>query len=49
VPDATAHGAGEKADTTWVEPRFEAEITYSEITNDGMVRQPSLKGLLRRR
>jgi bifunctional non-homologous end joining protein LigD len=38
-----------KRDTTWVEPRFDAEITYSEITNDGMVRQSSFKGLLRRR
>jgi bifunctional non-homologous end joining protein LigD len=38
-----------KRDTTWVEPRFDAEITYSEVTNDGMVRQPSFKGLLRRR
>jgi bifunctional non-homologous end joining protein LigD len=38
-----------KRDTTWVEPRFDAEITYSEITNDGMVRQPSFKALLRRR
>jgi bifunctional non-homologous end joining protein LigD len=37
-----------KRDTTWVEPRFEAEITYSEITNDGMVRQLSFRGLLRR-
>jgi len=38
-----------KRDTTWVEPRFDVEITYSEITNDGMVRQSSFKGLLRRR
>jgi bifunctional non-homologous end joining protein LigD len=38
-----------KRDTTWVEPRFEAEITYLEITNEGMVRQPSFKALLRRR
>jgi bifunctional non-homologous end joining protein LigD len=38
-----------KRDTTWVEPRFEAEITYSEITNDGMVRQLSFRELLRRR
>jgi hypothetical protein len=38
-----------KRDTTWVEPRFDAEITYSEITNDGMVRQPSFRALLRRR
>ena len=38
-----------KRDTTWVEPRFNAEITYLEITKDGMVRQPSFKGLFRRR
>jgi bifunctional non-homologous end joining protein LigD len=38
-----------KRDTTWVEPRFDAEITYSEVTNDGMIRQPSFKGLLRLR
>jgi bifunctional non-homologous end joining protein LigD len=37
-----------KRDTIWVEPRFDAEITYSEVTNDGMVRQPSFKRLLRR-
>jgi bifunctional non-homologous end joining protein LigD len=35
-----------KADTTWVEPRFDAEITYAEITNDGMVRHPAFKALL---
>jgi hypothetical protein len=35
-----------KRDTTRVEP---AEITYLEIRNDGMVPQPSFKGLLRRR
>src|SRR5438105_3603480 len=27
-----------KRDTTWVEPRFEAEITYADIADDGMVR-----------
>jgi bifunctional non-homologous end joining protein LigD len=35
-----------KADTTWVEPRFDAEIAYAEITSDGMMRQPSFKALL---
>jgi bifunctional non-homologous end joining protein LigD len=35
-----------KADTTWVEPRFDAEITYAEITDDGMVRHPSFKRLV---
>jgi ATP-dependent DNA ligase len=35
-----------KRDTTWVEPRFDAEITYAEITDDGMVRHPSFKRLV---
>jgi bifunctional non-homologous end joining protein LigD len=35
-----------KRDTTWVEPRFEAEITYADITDDGMVRHPSFKKLV---
>jgi bifunctional non-homologous end joining protein LigD len=35
-----------KADTTWVEPRFDAEIDYVEITDDGMVRHPSFKRLV---
>jgi hypothetical protein len=34
-----------EADTTWVEPRFDAEVTYAEITNDGMVRHPVFKAL----
>ena len=32
-----------KKDTRWVEPKFDAEITYAEITDDGMVRHPSFK------
>jgi bifunctional non-homologous end joining protein LigD len=35
-----------KTDTTWVEPHFDAEITYAEITDDGMVRHPSFKALV---
>jgi bifunctional non-homologous end joining protein LigD len=35
-----------KRDTTWVEPRFDAEITYAEVTDDGMVRHPSFKRLV---
>ena len=35
-----------KRDTTWVEPRFDAEITYAEINDDGMVRHPVLKALV---
>jgi bifunctional non-homologous end joining protein LigD len=34
-----------KADTKWVKPSFDAEITYAEITDDGMVRHPSFKRL----
>jgi len=32
-----------KRDTTWVEPCFDAEITYAEFTDDGMVQHPSFK------
>ena len=35
-----------KADTKWVKPRFDAEIAYAEITDDGMVRHPSFKRLV---
>jgi bifunctional non-homologous end joining protein LigD len=35
-----------KKDTTWVEPRFDAEITYADVTDDGMVRHPSFKRLV---
>ena len=38
-----------KRDTTWIEPRFDAEVTYLEVTNNGMLRQPSFKALLRQR
>ena len=34
-----------KRDTTWVEPSFDAEIAYAEITDDGMVRHPSFKSV----
>jgi hypothetical protein len=27
------------ADTSWVEPYFDAEITYAEITDDFLVRR----------
>jgi bifunctional non-homologous end joining protein LigD len=36
-----------KKDTTWVQPRFEAEVAYADITDDGMVRQPSFKALIK--
>ena len=45
-PFARGNAAGEAAETTRVEPRFDAEITYAEITNDGLVRQPSFKALV---
>jgi bifunctional non-homologous end joining protein LigD len=50
VPCAT-HGAhGEAAqnarDKTRVEPRIDAEITYGEITDDGVVRHPVFKRLV---
>jgi bifunctional non-homologous end joining protein LigD len=35
-----------KRDTTWVEPRFDAEVAYADITDDGMVRHPSFKRLV---
>jgi hypothetical protein len=35
-----------RADTTWVEPHFEADIVYTEATSDGMLRHPSFKGLV---
>jgi bifunctional non-homologous end joining protein LigD len=35
-----------KKDTTWVEPRYDAEVTYADITDDGMVRHPSFKRLV---
>jgi bifunctional non-homologous end joining protein LigD len=32
-------------DTTWVEPTVEADIACMDLTDDGMVRHPSFKGL----
>jgi bifunctional non-homologous end joining protein LigD len=34
-----------KRDTTWVEPRLRAKIAYRDITDDGMLRHASFKGL----
>jgi bifunctional non-homologous end joining protein LigD len=45
-PTATLTKPLRKADTIWVEPCFDAEITYAEITDDGMVRHPSFKRLV---
>jgi bifunctional non-homologous end joining protein LigD len=36
-----------RADTIWVEPRYQADVVYGEITSDGMVRHPSFKGLVK--
>ena len=34
-----------KAEVTWVQPKFVAEIEYREMTSGGAIRQPSFKGL----
>jgi bifunctional non-homologous end joining protein LigD len=34
-----------KADTIWVDPRYDADVAYAEITGDGMLRHPSFKAL----
>jgi bifunctional non-homologous end joining protein LigD len=34
-----------RPDTTWVEPMVEADIACMDLTDDGMVRHPSFKGL----
>jgi bifunctional non-homologous end joining protein LigD len=38
-----------KNDTTWTEPRYEAEVAYADMTDDGMIRHPSFKALRHRR
>jgi bifunctional non-homologous end joining protein LigD len=35
-----------RADTVWVQPHYEAEVAYTEVTSDGMLRLPSFKGLV---
>jgi bifunctional non-homologous end joining protein LigD len=35
-----------RADTTWIEPRLDAEIRYAEISDDGILRHPSFRRLL---
>jgi bifunctional non-homologous end joining protein LigD len=37
--------AKEKRETTWVEPRLVSEIDYTGWTADGLLRQPSFKGV----
>ena len=32
-------------DCQWVEPKLVAEIVYTEITPEGLIRHPSFKGL----
>jgi len=34
-----------KQDTVWIEPRFEADVEFTEISTDGYVRHPSFKSL----
>lgn len=34
-----------KATVTWVRPEFVCEISYRELTRDGVIRHPSFKGL----
>ncbi len=34
-----------KAEVTWVKPMVVAEISYRELTKDGVIRHPSFKGL----
>lgn len=34
-----------KAEATWLKPELVGEVAFSEITNDGIFRQPSFKGL----
>jgi bifunctional non-homologous end joining protein LigD len=34
-----------KATATWLKPELVGEVAFSEITNDGIFRQPSFKGL----
>ncbi len=45
IPKAPVEGRLIKKDTRWVEPRYEADIVYTEISNDGMLRHPSFKGI----
>jgi hypothetical protein len=35
-----------KQDRHGLSPRFDAEVAYADITDDGMVRHPSFKRLL---
>jgi bifunctional non-homologous end joining protein LigD len=36
-----------KPDTLWVEPRYEADVAFADMTDDGLVRHPSFHGLSR--
>ena len=35
-----------KKDTVWVEPKLSARIEFRGVTEDGMLRHPSFKGLV---
>ena len=34
-----------KPDTLWVEPRYEADVAFADMTDDGLVRHPAFHGL----
>jgi bifunctional non-homologous end joining protein LigD len=34
-----------KRDTTWVEPKLQVKVAYRDITDDGMLRHASFKGM----
>ena len=34
-----------KAKVTWLKPQLVCEVSYTEITNDGVMRHPSFEGL----
>jgi bifunctional non-homologous end joining protein LigD len=34
-----------KATVTWLKPELVCEVSYAEITSDGMMRHPSFEGL----
>jgi bifunctional non-homologous end joining protein LigD len=34
-----------KPDTLWVEPHYEADVAFADMTDDGLVRHPSFHGL----
>jgi bifunctional non-homologous end joining protein LigD len=45
APDVQGMPKAERRVTRWVEPRLLAEVAFTEITPDGLIRHPSFKGL----